>query len=147
MKSKLDGLARKELETSISRFKEGIELLYKVFESAKSKSDYHWIPAQETAKTANVEAFALAKEMRKLELTTLDESATRLLSTAKERFKEARREATKAFNNEALELPDRLLATQYRLMATILETVDNPKDSLPACKVCIEDLQDVSSVK
>ena len=77
----------------------------------------------------------------------MDETATRLLSAAKGRFKEARREATKAFNNEALELPDRLLAMQYRLMATILETVDNPKDSLPVCKVCIEDLHDVSGVK
>ena len=77
----------------------------------------------------------------------MDETATRLLSAAKGRFKEARREATKAFNNEALELPDRLLAMQYRLMATILETIDNPEDCLRPCKVCIEELQDVSGVK
>ena len=77
----------------------------------------------------------------------MDETATRLLSTAKERFKEDRREATKAFNNEALELPDRLLAMQYRLMATILETVDNPEDCLRPCKVCVEDLHDLSGVK
>ena len=142
-KSKLDGLARKDLKTSISHFKEGIELLYEVFESARPSSEHKIL----TEQAASVEAFPLSREMRKLELTSMDETATRLLSTAKERFKEARREATKAFNNEALELPDRLLAMQYRVMATILETVDNPKDSLPACKVCIEDLHDVSGVK
>ena len=143
IKSKLDGLARKDLKTSISHFKEGIELLYEVFESARPSSEHKIL----TEQAASVEAFPLSREMRKLELTSMDETATRLLSTAKERFKEARREATKAFNNEALELPDRLLAMQYRVMATILETVDNPKDSLPACKVCIEDLHDVSGVK
>ena len=143
IKSKLDGLARKDLKTSISHFKEGIELLYEVFESARPSSEHKIL----TEQADSVEAFPLSREMRKLELTSMDETATRLLSAAKGRFKEARREATKAFNNEALELPDRLLAMQYRLMATILETVDNPKDSLPVCKVCIEDLHDVSGVK
>ena len=104
IKSKLDGLARKDLKTSISHFKEGIELLYEVFESARRSSEHKTV----TEQAASVEAFPLSREMRKLELTSMDETATRLLSTAKERFKEARREATKAFNNEALELPDRL---------------------------------------
>ena len=143
IKSKLDGLARKDLLASISLFKEGIELLYEVFESARPSSEHKIV----TEQAASVEAFPLTREMRKLELTSMDETATRLLSAAKKRFKEARRKATEAFNNEALELPDRLLAMQYRLMATILETVDNPKDSLPACKVCIEDLNNVSGVK
>ena len=143
IKSKLDGLARKDLKTSISHFKEGIELLYEVFESARPSSEHKIL----TEQADSVEAFPLSREMRKLELTSMDETATRLLSTAKERFKEARREATKAFNNEALELPDRLLAMQYRLMATILETVDNPEDCLRPCKVCVEDLHDLSGVK
>ena len=143
VKSKLNGLARKDLKTSISHFKEGIELLYEVFESARPSSEHKIL----TEQAASVEAFPLSREMRKLELTSMDETATRLLSTAKERFKEDRREATKAFNNEALELPDRLLAMQYRLMATILETVDNPEDCLRPCKVCVEDLHDLSGVK
>ena len=143
IKSKLDGLARKDLKTSISHFKEGIEFLYEVFQSARPSGEHKIIGE----KAASAEAFPLTRAMRKLELTSMDESATRLLSAAKERFKEARREATKAFNNEGLELPDRLLAMQYRVMATILETINNPEDSLPACKVCIEDLHDVSGVK
>ena len=144
IKSKLDGLARKDLLASISLFKEGIELLYDVFESARSSSEHR---AVEAAATACVEQFDIAKEMRKLQLTALDESATRKLSTAKETFGEARLEAIKAFSNEALELPDRLLAMQYRLMATILRTIDNPTDALGACRVCLDDLHQVPAVK
>ena len=144
IKSKLDGLARKDLLASISLFKEGIELLYDVFESARSSSEHLPIAA---AATACVEQFDIAKEMRKLDLSALDEPSTRKLTKAKKRFEEARLGATNAFSNEALELPDRLLAMQYRVMATILETIDNPEDCLPPCKVCIEDIHDVSGVK
>ena len=144
IKSKLDGLTRKDLLASISLFKEGIELLYEVFESARSSSEHHAITA---AATACVEQFDIAKEMRKLELSSLDESATRKLGRAKKRFEEARLEAMRAFSNEALELPDRLLAMQYRLMATILETVDNPSDALAACRVCLDELHQVPAVK
>ena len=144
VQSKLDGLARKDLLASISLFKEGIELLYEVFESARSSSEDRAITADATA---CVEQFDIAKEMRKLELSSLDESATRKLGRAKKRFEEARLEAMRAFSNVALELPDRLLAMQYRLMATILETVDNPSDALAACRVCLDELHQVPAVK
>ena len=144
IKSKLDGLARKDLKTSISHFKEGIELLYEVFQSARPSSEHR---AKTAAATACVEQFDIAKEITKLELSALDESATRKLTKAKKRFEEARLGATNAFNNEALELPDRLLAMQYRLMATILETVDNPSDALAACRVCLDELHQVPAVK
>ena len=140
----MDGLARKDLLASISLFKEGIELLYEVFESARSSSEHRAITA---AATVGAEKFDIAKEIRKLELSSLDESATRKLGSAKKRFAETRLEAIKAFSNEALKLPDRLLAMQYRLMATILETVDNPTDALAACRVCLDDLHQVPAVK
>ena len=144
IKSKLDGLARKDLKTSISLFKEGIELLYEVFESARPSSEHR---TKTAAATACVEEFDIAKEMRKLELSALDESATRKLGRAKKKFELAHLRATDAFNNEALKLPDRLLAMQYRLMATILETVDNPTDALAACRVCLDELHQVPAVK
>ena len=144
LKSTLDGLARTPLKTSISLFEEGIELLYEVFESARPSTEHRAI---EAAATPCVEQFDIAKEMRKLQLATLDESATRKLSKAMETFSEARLEAMRAFSNEALELPDRLLAMQYRLMATILRNIDNPTDALAACRVCLDELHQVPAVK
>ena len=129
---------------SISLFREGIVLLYELFESARPSSEHRAITADATA---CVEQFDIAKEMRKLDISALDESAMRKLGRAKKRFEEARLEAIKAFSNEALELPDRLLAMQYRLMATILETVDNPTEALAACSVCLDELHQVPAVK
>ena len=143
IKSKLDGLARKDLKASVSFFEEGIELLYKVFEKARSSSDYGAVAAQ----ASYAEAISLAEGMRTLELNDLDESATRALSDAKERFKDARREATRAFNNEALETSDRILAMQYRVMATILEKVDNPADAIEPCRVCVKELNSYPAVQ
>ena len=68
--------------------------------------------------------------MRKLQLTGLGESAKRALANARKRFKRAPEEATRAFANEALKLSDRVLAMQYRVMATILENVEHPTDAL-----------------
>ena len=143
IKTKLDGLSRKDLLASISFFEEGIELLYKVFEKARSSSEYGDI----TAQAACSEGISHAEGIRNLELTDLDESVTRALSNAKERFKDARREATRAFNNEALETPKRILAMQYRVMATILETVDYPADAVEPCRVCIKQLNSLSAVQ
>ena len=146
LKSKLDGLARKNLLASISLLKEGIELLYEVFESTRSSSVHRAITSQ-TQAIAETRIDETEEMSSKLELTALDESATKKLSKALEKFNEARLEAMKAFSDEALDLPDRLLAMQYRLMATILEVVDNPTDALAACRVCLDELHQVPAVK
>ena len=147
IKSQLKGLARKDLLASISFFKEGIELLYEVFDKARCKREHGTMKEEAAAGTASAEAVSLAKGMRRLELTDLDESATRVLADAKDRFKDARRKATEAFANEALELSDRVLAMQYRVMSTILERVDNPEIAFAACRVCIEELHSLSAVQ
>ena len=140
MKSKLDGLSRKDLLASIGFFREGIELLYEVFEEKRSMSEY----GADTAQAACAEAVSLAEGMKHLELT---ESATRKLSNAKKRFERARKMATIAFSNEALSTTDRILAMQYRVMATVLETIDHPADAVTPCKVCIEELNGLPVVQ
>ena len=114
MKSKLDGLARKDLLASISFFREGVGLLYEVFEDTRSRSKY----GAETAQAACAEAVSLTEGMKHLELT---KSATRKLADAKKRFESARERATDAFCNEALSPNDRILSMQYRVMATVRE--------------------------
>ncbi len=143
IKSKLDGLSRKDLLASISFFEEGIELLYVVFDKARTKSEN----AKVTVQAICTEAFSLAEGMRILELTGLDDLATRALSKAKRRFEDARREATRALKNEALDPSDRMLAMQYRVMATILETVDNPAIAVAPCRVCIKELNCLPAVQ
>ena len=140
MKSKLDGLSRKDLLASIGFFREGIELLYEVFEEKRSRSEY----GADTAQAACAEAVSLAEGMKHLELT---ESATRKLTNAKKRFERARERATDAFSNEALSPNDRILAMQYRVMATVLETIDHPADAVAPCKVCIEELNGLPVVQ
>ena len=108
IKSKLDGLSRKDLLASVSFFQEGIELLHEGFDKA------------------------------------MDESA---LAAAKKRFKDARREATRAFKNEALTTSDRILAMEYRVIATILESIDNPGVALASCRVCIKELNCLPAVQ
>ena len=115
-----------------------------MFDRARSRSEHGEVTVR--AGTTSAEAVSFAKGMRKLELAVPDESATRALANAKKRFEDARREATKAFANEALELSDRIHAMQYRVMATILEVVDNPSDALAACRVCTEELHSLSAV-
>ena len=112
IKSKLDALSRKDLEASISFFEEGIALLYEVFDIVKSRNERGAAAAQ----AACDEAFSLVEGIRRLELTDLDESASRKLSTAKKRFEDARREATGALKNEGLKTSDRILAMKYRVM-------------------------------
>ena len=143
IKSKLDGLSRKDLLASISFFKEGIQLLYEAFDKAKSRSENGGV----TTQAAFAEALSLARGKTNLNLTDLDESANRALSKAKNRFEDSRKEATRAFNNEALETSDRILAMQYRVMATILETLDNPADAVAPCRVCIDELNCLSAVQ
>ena len=143
IKSKLDALSKKDLEASISFFEEGIALLYEVFDIVKSRNEC----GAATAQAACDEAFSLVEGITRLELTGLDESATRKLSTAKKRFEDARREATRAFKNEGLKTSDRILAMKYRVMATILETVDNPADAVAPCGVCVKELNSLSAVQ
>ena len=143
IKSKLDGLSRKDLGASISFFEEGIELLYDFFVKARSRSEH----SAATTQAACDEAFSLAIRMGTLELTDLDRSAVEALSKAKKRFEDSRRKATEAFKNEALATSDRILAMQYRVMATILETVDNPEHAIAPCRVCVKELNSLSAVQ
>jgi len=143
IKSKLDGLSRKDLGASISSFKQGIVLLCEVFNEARIRSE----DGAATAQAALAEVITLAEEMTMLKLTGLDESAKRKLSSAKKRFEHAREKASEAFNNEALEIQDRILAMQYQVMSTILETVDNPEDAVSPCRVCVEELNSLPAVQ
>ena len=159
--SKLDGLARKDLLSSISNFKEGIAIFFDVFDKANkgvkelkesvtgqaaAAAATTEVSVQSSASTQAVEG-SLANKLAHLQLIDLDESSKELLSSAKERFKEARSKATDAFSNEGLHTPDRILAMMIRVMATILEKADYPANALTPCRVCLEELHALPAVK
>ena len=160
--STLEAFAKSDLKTSISFFKEGLVFLKKVITTkhddqsctetgvdaveGEAKIPGAYLRVAEVT-TAGVNILNLAKEMRELNLTDLDDLGKETLSDAKKRFDDARREATKAFNNEALNPCDRILAMAVRLMATILEKVENPGSALEACRSGLEELHLTAMVK
>ncbi|XP_044182265.1 uncharacterized protein LOC122963052 [Acropora millepora] len=156
IKSKLDGIARKDLLASISFFKEGLVYLYKVkpneedgkkIQQRKDRAATPCLKQEVESSEASVKTVSLVEEMRSLQLTDRDNSSARALNDAKDRFKQAREKATEAFCNEALSTSDRILSMQYRIMATILEKVDCVPDALAACRLCLEELHSMPAVK
>ena len=161
IKSKLGGLSRKDLLSSIGFFKEGVLYLYQALNN-KSNGDEDTVQTQAAAEsekaksqrslqsvTADKQIVSLVSGQigrKNLTLSDLNDSGRRALSKAKKRFDDARMKATEAFNNAALSTPDRILAMQYRVMSTILEEIDNPKEALPVCRLCLEELHSMPAV-
>ena len=153
VKSKLDAMAMSHLKASLSFFKEGLVYLNKVMDmetSGDSKTTAASAAVEKVTKTnaqitevtkvgANA-ALSLTEELRKLNLNDLNESGKEALLDAKKRFDDARREATLAFNTEVLSPSDRILAMVVRLMATIMEKVENPVSAVAACRSGLEEL-------
>ena len=170
IKSKLDGLARKDLLSAIDAYEVGLKYLYQAIDAeaaaatigARKRKENLEKPSSPST-TATVKTIALAAEMTNMELTEFSETTKKSLSEAKERFKMAREEATRAFNNEALSTFDRITAIRYRAMGTILEsavgTVLTAGDlsslsvksametALPECEQCLQKLHSLPDVK
>ena len=164
IKSKLDGLARKDLLAAIDAFEAGVRYLYQAMDAA---ADAAMAGARErgneASPTPTVNTVVLATEMGKMELTELNEETKRALSDAKKRFEMAREEATRAFNNEALGTLDRIKAIRYRVMATMLESAVETvgiaadlsslsvrsalKNALPECEQCLQKLNSLPDVQ
>ena len=155
VQSKLEGIARKDLLASISIFKEGLVYLYKVKpneqdgKKMQQREERATTPLKQEVGSpeTSIKTVSLVEEMRSLQLTDRDNSSARALNDAKDRFKQAREKATEAFYNEALSTSDRILAMQYRIMATILEKVDCLTHALAPCRLCLEELHSMPVVK
>ena len=165
----LKASARKDLKVSLIFFKEGIGFMDQLFDQTTSGevgvvTRTSGRPRIRTPRTvleklavnlklssgglngsANTNHFV--KGLENVNLTDLDESAKRTLYNAKKRFEGARIEATKAFANDSLEISDRILAKKIRVMATLLQEVDNPASALAACRVSLEELHALPVVR
>jgi len=154
IRSKLDGLSRKDLLTSISIFKEGIVFPYKVLDMKPSveegtATEQGTVTQGTWEGTSQLSLRSLETDVKvshAMDMESLNAAGKRALADAKKRFDEARMKATEAFHNVALSTTDRILAMQYRVMSTILEMIDNPKEAIAYCKLCLEELHSMPAV-
>ena len=166
IKSKLDGLSRKDVLVAVDSFKIGIRYLFEAFDVKPSGQASVGITdenlrehdLEEAMKTASV-----AAEIGKFEKMDFNETMKNNFFQAKKRFEMAREKATEASNNEALKTFDRITAIRYRVMATVLESVVETvgaagdmspsslktalKNALPECEECLHKLHSLRAVQ
>ena len=153
IQSKLDGLARKDLLSSLCFLQEGINRLYQTL----LQLDSNEVMAKLTEETSSAEAksltytvynsvideaVALVNAMASLKIRANDR-----FKSAIESFKLAREKATEAFCNEALSIEDRIQATQIRMMARILENLEDPDASVSDCLQYLKQLHDIGAIQ
>ena len=153
IKSKLDGLARKDLLSSLCFLQEGINGLYQSLLKLDSDSTTTESTTQaalvETASSRDTglesavnEAIVLINAITSLKIRSNDR-----FKSAIESFKLAREKATEAFCNEALSIEDRIQASQIRMMARILEKLEDPDASVSDCLQYLKQLHDIGATQ
>ena len=165
IKSKLDALSRKDLLTAIDAFHVGVKYLYQALGTG-SETVRSATPRKETpmnATKAPLLTAAIESGMKNVGFTEFRTQANELLLQAERRFKMAREEATRAFNNESLGTLHRITAIRYRVMAALFESVakslavttdlsslsrENALQSAgPECEECLRQLHSLPDVK
>ena len=166
IKSKLDGLSRKDLLAAVHSFKTGIRYFFEAFDVRPSSQASVGIADENRSEHDLEEAMktvSVAAEMRKLEEMGFNETVKNNFLQAKKRFEMAREKATEASNNEGLKIFDWITAIRYRVMATVLESVVETvgaigdmslsslkialKNALPECEECLQKLHSLPAVQ
>ena len=147
IKSKLDGMARKELSSSISHLRQGIHRLNMSVRESSESGDRDGSPSMSelvgAVKSSTVEdAVALADAITKLKI----ESNERWV-LAKKSFQEASKQATLAFHNTTLSTEERILASKIRFASGILEHLEDPEMAASDCLQCLKELHDMAAIK
>ena len=151
IKTKLDGLSRKDLLSSYMFLKEGVQLLNDSLDKSKDKQkavvkkdkDDGGVASSTILSGDDIlnDALQLAQAMGKLKIVSNQSE------TAKDRFKYARKQATLAFCNEALSIQDRIFAAKLRVVSEILECLDSPDTAVTSCLLFLKQLHDLSAVR
>ena len=165
IKSKLDALSRKDLLTAIDAFEAGVSYLYQALDidsetirSATSTEETKISAAKTPALTTAIEP-----AIKSVRISEFGVEVKESMLEAKKRFKMAREEATKAFNNEALDTLQRITAIQNRVMAAMLESVAKSlaattdlsslslksalQSAIPECRQSLRQLHSLPDVK
>ena len=155
IKTKIDALSRKDLRSSYCFLKEGVVTLNLALDEAKDEQittgEPNDAPNQGSQTTATNEsesgilndAIALSHAIQKLNNTS---SVNGRLISAEKLFGDARREATRAFCNEGLILPDRIMAAKLRVVSKILECLQDTKAAVAGCMLFLEELHNLPGI-
>ncbi|XP_028407034.1 uncharacterized protein LOC114529427 [Dendronephthya gigantea] len=150
--SKLDAISRKELLTSISFLKQGIDRLGMALEETFKTMDQPTVglpiagaSSNETKPAQSVtveEAVTLANAIQKLKIISNER-----FSLANESFKEAGKQASLAFNITTLYIEERILATKVRITSGILQNLNDPELAANDCLQCLRELNSLPAVQ
>ena len=151
IKTKLDGLSRKDLESSYMFLKEGVQLLSDSLDKSKDEQkavmnedkDDGSVTLSTMPSGGDIlnDALQLSQAMGKLKIVSNQSE------TAKKRSKDARKQATLAFCNKALSIEDRIFAAKLRVVSEILECLDSPDTAVTSCLLFLEQLHDMAAVR
>jgi hypothetical protein len=148
MKTKLDGLSRKDLLSSYTFLQEGVDFLNSCLEKTSAVDETHECDHETSTMMSTVEssrlneALELSRAVGKLKIGSEIE-----LESAKKRFEEARKTATHAFCNEALSVQDRIFAAKVRIISEILECVDRPETAITGCLSFLKQLHAMPAIQ
>ena len=150
IKSKLDCLSLKDLDSSYSFFKEGVRLLNLVIDTSDEDQKASGAPANEATRVVNDSASGILSDALSLPeaIQRLKFSSKEPFASAKDRFKASRERATDAFNNKSLTIKDRIMACKLRVAASILEIgLEHPVAATESCVLYLEELHALSAVR
>lgn len=160
IKSKLDGLARKDLLSSISFLGDGVCLLNLSLKNSTDDMATYKFPQEQRKNTSRAEISTRVeyKDSKHPESSVLNEALTlsqgilkvtsqKRFISAKSSFEKAYTKATEAFNNEALGIEDRILASKLRVTSRILESLDDPDAAAAFCKLYLQQLHDMPAIQ
>ena len=141
IKTKLDGISRKDLLSSYSFLKEGVDLLN---DSLDKSNLEHRAGPNESCDELEIlnEALALPEAMKKINIKSKKE-----FESATMRFRHARIKATEAFSNEALDIDDRIFAAKLRVVSEILECLESPETAVTGCLSFLQNLHTLPAIR
>ena len=150
IKSKLDCLSLKDLDSSFSLLKEGVRLLNIALNKSSKDEKASEGPSNEATSVVNASAsgvlnavLSLPQAVERLKISSED----RFVS-AKDCFKASRERATDAFNNKSLSIKDRIMPCKLRVVARILESgLDDPDAATTACLLSLEELHGLPAIQ
>ena len=150
IKSKLDCLSLKDLDSSYSFLKEGVKLLNIALDKTNREEKASKGPSNEATRVMDDSASGVLNGVLTLSgaIEILKISSEERFVSAKDCFKASRERATDAFNNKSLSIKDRIMACKLRVAARILESgLDDPDAATTACLLSLEELHGLPAIQ